>query len=377
MMQFARVLVETELSEDLPKSVQFLNEKGQLIEQFLEFEWLPTQCRGCKVYGHTERMCNKKPVEVWREKTRVREEEDRQDPMNQPIVVETNEAVIPETGPVVAVNENEVTETPTGSNKELDKPKENSKSVPEPPVVNQARTPIEGGISDWVTPKRVGGNKKAVHRAKNTLKNSYSALQDKVVEVANLGLTSTSALLETKLRGEKIKKIMHSFFSGWEFFSGSVSEGRILLVWQQNLVSVDVLKETDQLLHVYVRSIKTNKLFCVTFVYGRNSIEERVALWRDLTNLSFPTATWLLTGDFNAAFESADRVGGRAISSLELADAQNWRALGLVDELRARGSHFTWTNKQMNEDRIFSRLDRVFKNEDWLDIFPHSEAVFN
>ncbi|XP_062106667.1 uncharacterized protein LOC133818004 [Humulus lupulus] len=31
----------------------------------------------------------------------------------------------------------------------------------------------------------------------------------------------------------------------------------------------------------------------------------------------------------------------------------------------------------MNEGRIFSRLDRVFKNEDWLDIFPHSEAVFN
>ena len=185
------------------------------------------------------------------------------------------------------------------------------------------------------------------------------------------------ALLETKLRGDKIKKMMHSFFSGWEFFSGSVSEGRILLVWQQNLVSVDVLKETDQLLHVLVRSLKTNKSFCVTFVYGRNSIEERVALWKDLSTLSFPAAAWLLTGDFNAAFESEDRVGGRVISSLELADAQNWRALGLVDELCARGSHFTWTNKQMNEDRIFSRLDRVFKNEDWLDIFPQFEAVFN
>ncbi|XP_062118254.1 uncharacterized protein LOC133831861 [Humulus lupulus] len=347
MMQFARVLVEIELSEDLPKSVQFHNEKGQLIEQFLEFEWLPTQCRGCKVYGHTERMCNKKPAETWRKKTRVGEEEDRQVPMDQTIVAEINEAVIPETGPIVAVNENE------------------------------SRTPVEGGISDWVTPKRVDGNKKAIHRAKNTLKNSYSALQDKVIEVENLGLTSTSALLETKLRGDKIKKMMHSFFSGWRFYSGSVSEGRLLLFWQQNLVFVDVLKETDQLLHAYVKSIKTNKSFCVTFVYGRNSIEERVALWRDLTNLSFPAAAWLLTGDFNAVFESANRVGGHAISSLELSDAQNWRALGLVDELRARGSHFTWTNKQANDGRIFSRLDRVFKNEDWLDIFPHSEAVFN
>ncbi|XP_062085877.1 uncharacterized protein LOC133791983 [Humulus lupulus] len=377
MMQFARVLVEIELSEDLPKSVQFLNEKGQLIEQLLEFEWLPTQCRGCKVYGHTERMCNKKPVEVWREKTRVRKEEDSQVPMNLSKVAETTETVPTATGPAGAGFGNEVSEAPSGSQLEVDKTMDNSKSVPDLPVVNQARTPVEGGSSDWVTPKRFGGNKRAINKTKNTLKNSYSALQDKVVEVANLGLKSTSALLETKLQGDKIKKMMQSFFSGWEFSSGSASEGRLLLIWQPNLVSVDVLKETDQLLHVFVRSLKANKSFCVTFVYGRNYIEERVALWKDLSNLSFPVAAWLIAGDFNAAFESEDRVGGRAISSLELADAQNWRALGLVDELRARGSHFTWTNKQMNEGRIFSRLDRVFKNEDWLDIFPHSEAVFN
>ncbi|XP_062099846.1 uncharacterized protein LOC133805699 [Humulus lupulus] len=381
MMQFARVLVEIELLEDLPKSVQFLNEKGQLMEKFLEFEWLPTQCRGFKIYVHTERMCNKKPAETWRQKTRIGEDEARQVPMDQTVVSEVKEAVNPETGPFVAVNGNEDTETHTMSTKELDKPQESSKTVPESSVVNQTRTPVikttEGGISDWVTPKRVGGNKKAIHRAKNTLTNSYSALQDKVMEVANLGLTSTSALLETKLRGDKIKKMMQSFFKGWSFFSGSVSEGRLLLIWQQNLVSVDVLKETDQLLHAYVKSIRTNKSFCMTFFYGRNSIEEIVALWRDLTNLCFPAAAWLLTGDFNAVFESADRVGGRAISSLKLSDTQNWRALGLVDELRTRGSHFTWTNKQANDDRIYSRLDRVFKNEDWLDIFPQSEAVFN
>ncbi|XP_062113307.1 uncharacterized protein LOC133824440 [Humulus lupulus] len=337
MMQFARVLVEIELSEDLPKSVQFLNEKGQLMEQLLEFEWLPTQCRGCKVYGHTERMCNKKPSEIWRQKSRIGEDEARQEISKQP--------------------------------------------DPESSVVNQNCTPDtksnDRGNSYWITPKRVGGHKKVVHRAKNTLTNSYSALQDKVMEVANLGLTSTSALLETKLRGDKIKNMMQSFFRGWSYFTGSVSKGRLLLIWQQSLVSVDVLKETDQLLHVCVNGLRTNKLFCVTFVYGRNSIEERVALWRDLSSLCFPATPWLLAGDFNAVFEGADRIGGRAISSLELSYAQNWRALGLVDELRARGSHFTWTNKQANEDRIYSRLDRVFKNEDWLDIFPQSEAVFN
>ncbi|XP_062104336.1 uncharacterized protein LOC133815521 [Humulus lupulus] len=348
MMQFARVLVEIELSEDLPKSVQFLNEKGQLVEQFLEFEWLPTQCRGCKVYGHT---------------------------------VKVIEAGIPDTGPCDVVNGNEGSETLNVNNEEMDMPQETSKSAPVLSGVNQTRNPISktntGSNSDWITPKRVGGNKKATQRAKNTLTNSYSALQGKVLEVANLGLISTSGLLETKLRGDKIKKMMQSFFRGWSFFSGSVSDGRVLIIWQQHLVSVKVLHEIDQLVHTYVKGIRTNKEFCVTFVYGRNSIEERVSLWRDLTTLCFPATAWLITGDFNAVFESADRIGGRVILSIELSDAQSWRALGLVDEMRARGSHFTWTNNQKKDDKIYSRLDRVFANEGWLDIFPQSEAVFN
>ncbi|XP_062085752.1 uncharacterized protein LOC133791859 [Humulus lupulus] len=372
MMQFSRVLVEIELSEDLPKSVQFLNEKGQLMEQLLEFEWLPTQCRGCKVYGHTERMCNKKQTEIWRQKSWSGEEEARQGLVDQTLLSEDKDAL---NGSIDAGSQKLVT-------KELAKPREMSKHLePVSSVVNHDVTPDKNssdrGTSDWVTPKRVGGNKKATHRAKNTLTNSYSALQDKVLEVTNLGLTTTSALLETKLRGDKIEKMMQSFFTGWNYFTSAASEGRLLLIWQQNLVSVEVLKEIDQLLHVCVKGLRTNKLFCVTFVYGRNSIEERVPLWSDLSGLCFPATPWLLAGDFNAVFEGTDRISGRAISSLELTDAQNWRALGLVDEFRARGSHFTWTNKQANEDRIYSKLDRVFKNEDWLDLYPQAEAVFN
>ncbi|XP_062085698.1 uncharacterized protein LOC133791797 [Humulus lupulus] len=305
-------------------------------------------------------------------KSRSGEEEARQSPVDQTLLSEDKDAL---NGSIDAGTQKLVT-------KELAKPQEMSKHLePVSSVVKHDVTPdtnsSDRGTLDWVTPKRVGGNKKATHRAKNTLTNSYSALQDKVLEVTNLGLTTTSALLETKLRGDKIEKMMHSFFIGWNYFTGAASEGRLLLIWQQNLVSVEVLKETDQLLHVCVKGLRTNKLFCVTFVYGRNSIEERVPLWSDLSGLWFPATPWLLAGDFNAVFEGTYRIGGRAISSLELTDAQNWRALGLVDELRARGSHFTWTNKHANEDRIYSKLDRVFKNEDWLDLYPQAEVVFN
>ncbi|XP_062080725.1 uncharacterized protein LOC133785513 [Humulus lupulus] len=83
MMQFARVLVEIEITEKVPKSIQFINEKGQPMEQLLEFEWLPTQCKECRVFGHTEMMCNRKQKEIWRQKSRNEEEETKQDPKKQ------------------------------------------------------------------------------------------------------------------------------------------------------------------------------------------------------------------------------------------------------------------------------------------------------
>ncbi|XP_062093665.1 uncharacterized protein LOC133799682 [Humulus lupulus] len=41
------------------------------------------------------------------------------------------------------------------------------------------------------------------------------------------------------------------------------------------------------------------------------------------------------------------------------------------------GSHYTWTNNQSEGARIYSKFDRIFKNEDWVDLFPDSVAVVN
>ncbi|XP_062085407.1 uncharacterized protein LOC133791499 [Humulus lupulus] len=112
-------------------------------------------------------------------------------------------------------------------------------------------------------------------------------------------------------------------------------------------------------------------------MYGRNTVEERQDLWQALALLNFPMKPWLLAGDFNAAFDFDDRIGGCAVTELEMEDAQRCRALGMVDALHIIGSHYTWSNKQEAEARIFSKLDRVFKNEDWVDLFPQFEALTN
>ncbi|XP_062074801.1 uncharacterized protein LOC133778793 [Humulus lupulus] len=319
MMQFVRVLVEIEIAEDLPKSIQFLNEKGQLMEQLLEYEWLPTQCRGCKVFGHTVSMCNRKPTEVWRQKGHTGiVETQRGNTEQQPVSEEMNVT----SGEKVDVTK-DVDDKGLDAGQGLSQSQAQVRNADHTDVAPDSNVTVTDKL-EWSAPKRGGVLKRVNRKIQSNLRNSYGVLQDKI----GLG-----AFLETKLYGEKIGKMMSTSFRGCNYYSGTNSEGRILVLWLPQVVTVEILMESDQFVHILVKGINSSK--------------------------------------------GNDRVGGRIITAVELEDARNWRALGLVDELRSLGSHFTWTNNQENDNRIYSKLDRVFKNEEWLDLYPQAEALFN
>ncbi|XP_062107455.1 uncharacterized protein LOC133818547 [Humulus lupulus] len=133
----------------------------------------------------------------------------------------------------------------------------------------------------------------------------------------------------------------------------------------------------NQLINCEVKIKGVNQKAYLSFVYGRNSVEERKSLW---SQLYLPQATikpWLVVGDFNAIFEFDDRIGGRLVTELEVEDSRLWRAKALLTELWSSGSFFTWSKKQKEGSRIFSKLNRVFINEQWLDTFPELEAHIN
>lgn len=65
-VQYARVLVEVNVKH-MPDQIQFVNEKGIVVEQKVKYEWKPTQCNSCK--GHEEINCRKqKGKEIWVQK---------------------------------------------------------------------------------------------------------------------------------------------------------------------------------------------------------------------------------------------------------------------------------------------------------------------
>ncbi|XP_062093926.1 uncharacterized protein LOC133799958 [Humulus lupulus] len=174
--------------------------------------------------------------------------------------------------------------------------------------------------------------------------------QRSLLDFFRLNKIGLGAFLETKLRGNKIEEMMKTIFVGWDCFSDPTVEGRILLVWKFGNATINVLQVEEQLIHCSVNIVGVPREFCLTFSYGRNSIEERKCLWQALSLLVFLVHPLLVAGDFNAVFDYDDRIGGQPVTDLEMEDARCWRACNMVDELRMIAL---------------------------IDAFPNSEARFN
>ncbi|XP_015087007.1 uncharacterized protein LOC107030130 [Solanum pennellii] len=59
-LNFARLMVEVDMNVILPDTINFRNEKGNLIEQKVTYKWKPTLCMYCKKYGHSNEIIRKK-----------------------------------------------------------------------------------------------------------------------------------------------------------------------------------------------------------------------------------------------------------------------------------------------------------------------------
>ncbi|XP_062118452.1 uncharacterized protein LOC133832081 [Humulus lupulus] len=338
MIKFSRVLVDMEIAEHIPMHIHYLNERGQVLEQPIEYEWLPTKCTVCKKLGHTTAVCKHSPTLIKK----------NSEPSTQPNPVTTTVTEPDATNPV---SKNQSKEEPTEATK-------------------QGGTQSNPSGSKWVTPRKVG-MKKSVGKPQTEMhRNSFNILQQTVSDVCRKNKVGIGALIETKLKGDRIRDLMKSSFVGWNYYSSTVVEGRILLIWKANMMKIEIIQETPQLLHCRVYFANVNLAYCLSVIYGLNQLETRKILWSDLANVQRPVTPWLIMGDFNAVFYTDDRLGGRSISVKEMEDARHWLALGEATEMKTLGPKYTWTNKQDGGARIYSKLDRVFTNDSWFDSFP-------
>ncbi|KAL9237195.1 hypothetical protein vseg_011777 [Gypsophila vaccaria] len=71
---YARVLVELKVNQKLPNSIKFIDEKKNIREILVEYEWKPITCKRCKKMGHDSGECRVKNVQtiptqlIWKKK---------------------------------------------------------------------------------------------------------------------------------------------------------------------------------------------------------------------------------------------------------------------------------------------------------------------
>lgn len=111
-------------------------------------------------------------------------------------------------------------------------------------------------------------------------------------------------------------------------------------------------------------------------IYRSNDADDMKMVWRELVQVkSSIDDAWIICEDFNNIVNLNDRIG----SAITLSEVE-----GIRDSLRDYGLHeleyvgpfFIWSNKQEVVERVFSKIDRVFVNDLYSEIFHDSLANF-
>ncbi|XP_070054817.1 uncharacterized protein LOC142179968 [Nicotiana tabacum] len=133
-----------------------------------------------------------------------------------------------------------------------------------------------------------------------------------------------------------------------------------------------------QVVHCLVNGIIGDQECLLTVVYGYNTIEQRKQLWDNLIKIGHgANKPWILRGNFNYVLQLQDRINENPGHLYEVYDFTKCvQDLG-INELAWEGDYYTWPNKQDGMDRIWSRIDRLFGNNEWIMQYGHITIVYD
>ncbi|XP_060959313.1 uncharacterized protein LOC133030549 [Cannabis sativa] len=133
--------------------------------------------------------------------------------------------------------------------------------------------------------------------------------------------------------------------------------------------------KAQRLWALYLSVFKDGKYkFYATFLYAFNEDGGRIELWNELQQL-VTKEEWVVLGDFNEILHKEERVG-KKVKYKAAIEFANCIEICHLEDLKASGNFYTWCNKRQDDERIYSKIDKVLVNEAWLDKLANSEAVF-
>ncbi|KAL2904668.1 LINE-1 reverse transcriptase-like protein [Bienertia sinuspersici] len=130
------------------------------------------------------------------------------------------------------------------------------------------------------------------------------------------------------------------------------------------------------MIHMEVQPCSGASSFYCSFVYAHNTANERKGLWDDLRrykrNYEGP---WLLMGDINCVLDYGERLGSM-VRQHEIDPGKTYFEECGLSDIAYTGAYYTWSNKQEAEGRVYSKLDRIMANDQWVNLFSTEQAVF-
>ncbi|XP_019225713.1 PREDICTED: uncharacterized protein LOC109207281 [Nicotiana attenuata] len=334
-ISYARVLIEMCITQQLPELITIEKSDGTIWEQDIDYEWKPRFCQNCAHFAHFTKSCGK---------------EDQQ---------EQN---------VQQKGQKKGKQKPSQEKKEWKVKQDKPNIKPQDPIAveedHSAHTKVQvqrSGKQVVVFQGQRQGNQHEVqsHQEEDldsdleeTLGiNQYSSLR--CYEEAVEKRIDLIGCLETRVKQHKAVKVIRKFGNDWEFYTDytHAPNGRIWVGWRRASVVVNIRYSTAQLIHW------------------------RKPLWDKLRNIKGSiNGPSILFGDFNTILFSDDRVNGVPVHPAETVDFQN--CITEVGQVTRKGWLFSWCNKRDENEMIYSHIDWVFGNADWLQTYGSIEANY-
>ncbi|GJV81463.1 RNA-directed DNA polymerase, eukaryota, reverse transcriptase zinc-binding domain protein [Tanacetum coccineum] len=204
---------------------------------------------------------------------------------------------------------------------------------------------------------------------------------DNADDAENVSVFAQDVSNETHVKKKNLAKICRRVLGNWEWASNisSCTGGtRIIVGWDPNIVNVEVLDQSAQVIHCYIKPINGDPGFFCSFVYAFVHTVDRRSLWKALKVHKglVKDRPWTILGDFNACLEPYERSSGSSKFTSAMFEFRDCVADIEVEDIAMTGLNFTWNKKPGKEGGLLKKLDRILGNVHFMSAFPLSFAKF-
>nr|GEV04247.1 hypothetical protein [Tanacetum cinerariifolium] len=176
---------------------------------------------------------------------------------------------------------------------------------------------------------------------------------------------SICAILETRLKGNKVKKIGDKLFGIWNWYDNVIecSRGCIILIgWDTEKIQCMIVHASDQaVLCLFEIQSSKKRLFC-TFIHAEISGRLRKNLWSDLSNYKsmINDKPWIIMGDQNVSLNLEDHSEGISYMTQDMEEFKDCINDIKMDDICSIGLHYTWIKNLFdNVKKLKKELDEV------------------